>query len=100
MKPNEKKQFFEKLSMEMGLINPEDAKKYYYALVRLLIRTTKQEGFCNAPDLGRFEIRVFTGQRRRNLHGLNSVTPEVIRGDPLRVIKWIADYKIKTFINN
>jgi len=101
MKQPAKREFFNKLAVEMGLLNPEDAKKYYYAFVRLLIRTTKQEGFCEAPDLGKFEIRVFTGKRRRNLHGLKgSVTAEVVRGDPLRVIKWIADYKIKTFINN
>ena len=100
MSPKDKQDFFNGIATEMNLLNTDDAKRYYYALVRYLIRSTKRDGRCHAPDLGVFEIRVFSGIRRRNLVGLRGAkNPEVIACHPIRIMKLVPDNKIKKFIN-
>lgn len=48
--------FFKELKAYMGVKNRDLAAKYYYALVKMLVKTCVDKKVIDLPDLGRFKI--------------------------------------------
>jgi len=81
----------------MGTPRIEDAEHAYYALLRVLVRTAKNEGICNVPDFGSF--KVIKTRRRRNVSGLKYCQKD-ISITTNAILKFTPLGKLKKHINS
>jgi len=57
MTSRQKKMFFNKLALELGLVDVELTEKYYHGFIRFILRTLKEYGIVQLPGLGHFILR-------------------------------------------
>ena len=95
MKPSEKKQFFNDLSIAVNTLDIQTTKSFYYALVRFVVKNLTEKDEAELPDLGKLRLATIKDRVRGgnlNLEGEVSL-PAV------KTIKFNADYKLNRFIN-
>jgi nucleoid DNA-binding protein len=99
MLSKQKAKFFNDLALEMGLLNDADARKYYYDIVRYVVRTANTKDVVELPDLGTFQVIVHKG-RRSCVNGLKwQEDKEITYIPPKRTLKFYPDRKVKEHLD-
>jgi len=94
-KDNNENNFFNNLAIEIGITDVKVVRQFYYALVRTLYKTLKNNKKVEMPDWGIYKIKPF---KARSVHNIN--TGGKIDVPATNTLRFEVDYKLKDKVKN
>jgi len=87
--------FFRKYSEKCNFRDPKDLKDVYYALLALILQELRYNDSIKLPDFGEFKVKIYKARITHNIE-----TREMMHLPAKRVVKFLPDKKLKTYVRD